>query len=124
MSLSQVKVSEKNVLDALNATTKGYITVAELCAAHECSDHAARIKLMRLVAKGVLDFTINTVSRYRERRYFYGDGRSKLEQKPAYTPEVKGVDIVPPFKTNIWTKPLSGYERSLRDAAARCLAGR
>lgn len=33
-------------------------------------------------------------------------------------------EIAPPMQVNRYTKPLSGYERSLRDAASLALAGR
>jgi hypothetical protein len=53
-------------------------------------------------------------------RYYHLTAHGLSRAVPAKQP----VDVVPPFKANLWTPPMQGYTERMKAAAARALATR
>ena len=119
MSLSQVKLSELDAITMLQAAHPGHVSPTDLQAAYSCSKSVACRMLHRLESKGVIECKSNKQGHIRA---FYIEPAARVGKAAAAQADRDAV--VQPMRVNNYSAPLSGYERSLRDAASLSMAGR
>jgi hypothetical protein len=103
-------VTKEGVLALLSRHSGEGMTTAEIGRAFGVRTESAGNMVRFLVSTGEL-----VVSKKVNATMYYA--------KPAKFVSI-GDAIVPAFKTNIWTKPLTGYTERMQAAAARALATR